>query len=111
MFNQITPANTNKEEALTLERVLDDFQLQPSQRDIISRAVNEILDTLPESEIDNFLRNLREQIEAVREPIVESHIQDIMLAVKAAVSGRDISYYSYRIPPKATQKLLDKLAA
>ena len=109
MFKKIEAANTNIEQ--TVEDVLKNFILEPSQRDIIARAANKALDDLPESEIPGFLMNLKDRIESISEPIVESHIQDIMLAVKATLTGKELGYYSHRISPEAAQDLVDNLAA
>lgn len=109
MFNQITSANTNTEQ--TLDDVLDDFRLEASQADIIRRAANKVLAEIPDSEVPQFLDELRLQIEAVQESIIDSPIHDIVSVVRATIKGKPLSFYSHKVPSKAIQEIVINLAA
>jgi hypothetical protein len=115
MINQIQAANTNTEE--TLEDVLADYRLTESEREAIQNAAQEVLSNLPQSQIAEFLQDLRSRIEEAREPSVYSHTQDIAAATKAlarkALTGGKgrLDYFSYNFPPGSVKSVIDNLAA
>lgn len=110
MFKQIEAANINTEE--TLEDVLADFRLDPYQTKIISEAANKALRDITEPEkIAEFLTNLRSKLEVAQKPIVDSHIQDIISAVRSTVTGKKLGFYSHELSTNTVEQLAENLAA